>query len=248
MIIHNHLTFSSIYLSNRSTATTCLQLQHVYSYNYSYNEMSGILRQIAQNPTSVHITMSPVPGSIGSSKQILAALQKFGEIATFRNLKVSLPFSLTFVDKWLYREQPREQDKDKAKKGKQYDTSNTSPKHASHAIAIYDTAEAARRAISCRRVTISRPESRIPCTCTIEPSHHNHESSLRRNPYHRTFEIEKDSTYRDLVRSGVPLRELADGRTRSKGFVSRGVTRSVQAENVRWGATSLWGLFEGNTP
>lgn len=80
--------------------------------------------------------------------------------------------------------------------------------------------------------------------CKIEQSHHNHASSLKRNPYHTSFEIEKDSSYRDLLRSGVPLRELADGRTRRKGFVPRGVKRGVQAENERWGATSLWGLYE----
>lgn len=38
--------------------------------------------------TSVHIQMVPSPRRIGETRQILAALQKFGEVTTFRNLKV----------------------------------------------------------------------------------------------------------------------------------------------------------------
>lgn len=215
--------------------------------NQGHKKMSGILKQIAKNPSSVHITMNPVPRSIHESKQILATLQKFGEVATFRNLKVSSPPLRTRI-----------QTRRKSKLNKQYDTSNTSPKHASHAIAIYDNPDAAARAISSESFIISsttatsQPDTPTPtdkpCTvhCTIQQSHHNHLSSLKRNPYHTTFEIEKDSrTYRDLLQSGVPLRELADGRTRRKGFVSGGVKRGVEAENVRWGATSLWGLYRG---
>lgn len=37
----------------------------------------------------VHITTHPVPRNLGDSKLVLAALQKFGEVVTFRNLKVS---------------------------------------------------------------------------------------------------------------------------------------------------------------
>lgn len=52
-------------------------------------KMASTLKQIAKNPASVHITMDPVPRSISDSKRVLAALQKFGEVATFRNLKVT---------------------------------------------------------------------------------------------------------------------------------------------------------------
>lgn len=51
-------------------------------------KMASTLKQIAKNPASVHITMDPVPRSISDSKRVLAALRKFGEVATFRNLKV----------------------------------------------------------------------------------------------------------------------------------------------------------------
>lgn len=67
--------------------------------------MSGILKQIAKNSSSVHITMTPVPRSIGESKQILLALQKFGEVATFRNLKVLPSTSNPLLDTVLWREE-----------------------------------------------------------------------------------------------------------------------------------------------
>lgn len=43
----------------------------------------------------VHITTHPVPRKLGDSKLVLAALQKFGEVVTFRNLKVSPTYQPT---------------------------------------------------------------------------------------------------------------------------------------------------------
>lgn len=48
--------------------------------------MATPLAQLAAK--SVHITAEPVPRSLTESKLILAALQKFGEVVTFRNLWV----------------------------------------------------------------------------------------------------------------------------------------------------------------
>lgn len=44
--------------------------------------------------SQVHISATPPPRSLAESKQIFAALQGFGEIISFRNLKVRNPFCL----------------------------------------------------------------------------------------------------------------------------------------------------------
>ena len=46
----------------------------------------AVLRRLASS--QVHIQMIPTPTKLRESRQVLAALQKFGEITTFRNLKV----------------------------------------------------------------------------------------------------------------------------------------------------------------
>lgn len=38
---------------------------------------------------AVRVTTTPVLKNLGESKLVLAALQKFGEVVTYRNLKVS---------------------------------------------------------------------------------------------------------------------------------------------------------------
>lgn len=52
--------------------------------------MASTLARIA---AQVHITANPSPRNIAESRQILSALQKFGEVITYRNLKVREPSS-----------------------------------------------------------------------------------------------------------------------------------------------------------
>lgn len=47
--------------------------------------MASTLARIA---AQVHITASPNPKNLAESRLILGALQKFGEVITYRNLKV----------------------------------------------------------------------------------------------------------------------------------------------------------------
>ncbi|ODM24007.1 hypothetical protein SI65_01597 [Aspergillus cristatus] len=190
---------------------------------------------------AVYITTDPIPRSLTESKQVLAALQKFGEVVTFRN---------------LWRDS-----------SKQYDAKNSSPAHARHTVAIFETRDAASRAIAASPLTIPLPPAKanvnkttttnIPASnspfstpeqsrprflnCRIQKSHHNHESAVKRNPYHSYFEVDRDTTqYRDLVNSTqIPLRDLAGGFLDKKQGKKR-----ISAENERWGATSLWGVYE----
>lgn len=64
---------------------------------------------------------------------------------------------------------------------------------------------------------------------------------MKRNPYHSYFEVDRDTPqYRDLVNSTqIPLRDLAGGFLDKKQGKKR-----ISAENEKWGATSLWGMYE----
>lgn len=50
---------------------------------------------LARMSAQVHITGLPMPKNLSESKLILAALQKFGEVITYRNLKVQRPLPIT---------------------------------------------------------------------------------------------------------------------------------------------------------
>ncbi|KAJ9299123.1 hypothetical protein DTO271G3_3365 [Paecilomyces variotii] len=192
----------------------------------------------------VHIQTTPAPRNLAESKLILAALQKFGEVVTFRNLK--------------------------------YDTTNTSINLDRATLAIFDTSDAATRAIEASPLTIEIPtpkstsqssppgksaldpwskttspnsSSTTPSprtiTCKIDYSRHSHESAVLRNPYHNSYEILTNSYwYHDLTKStGIPLPELADGLMSRKEHVPLRIKKRFQEENGRMGATSLMGLY-----
>ncbi|KAE8345353.1 hypothetical protein BDV24DRAFT_159707 [Aspergillus arachidicola] len=195
---------------------------------------------------SIHITTTPMPRSLTESKQILSALQKFGEVVTFRNLKYDTtntsqnPTSRSIIAIF------------------------ESPSSASQAIA------ASPLTIPLVKPPPSQPQSQshLPprepgtpspdpwassesatvqshITCTIQPSRHNHESALRRNPFYSLFHVDgKSWQAKDLVRTGIPLRELADVPMARKGHEPFRVKRKVQAENERLGATNLMALYE----
>jgi hypothetical protein len=46
---------------------------------------------LARLAAQVHITAIPGPKTLAESRLVLGALQKFGEVITYRNLKVGLP-------------------------------------------------------------------------------------------------------------------------------------------------------------
>lgn len=50
---------------------------------------------LARMTGQVHITGLPMPKNLSESKLVLAALQKFGEVITYRNLKVRRPLLST---------------------------------------------------------------------------------------------------------------------------------------------------------
>ncbi|KAF3393884.1 hypothetical protein F1880_005012 [Penicillium rolfsii] len=218
--------------------------------------------------SQVHISASPPPRSLAESKQIFAALQGFGEIISFRNLKVSFFPRRSFL--------PYNRDT-QFTTGIQYDIRNDTERERP-LIAMFDTSDAAERAIAASPLTITLPPPTPPAftpnpfaspvspsassapksspassssdpptiTCTLSPSRHNYERSIRRNPFYNMFHIDKTSAiYADMrsEETGTPLAELADVLMRTKGVTFATQRFGTRVHAQRLGADSLMGLW-----
>ncbi|KAL5356362.1 hypothetical protein BJX96DRAFT_171548 [Aspergillus floccosus] len=212
-----------------------LRLQNHHNHN-TFGVMASSLARLASQAHSIHITTTPMPRNLSESKLVLSALQRFGEVVTFRNLK--------------------------------YDPTNTSTKRTRATIAIYESADAAHRALAASPLRIPLPspptstssstsshadthsesksesESDGYLVCDIQPARHNHHLAMRRSPFHGPFRVDRDShVFRDLTASGVPVAALADVSMARKEGVSEAVQRRVRRENERLGGGSLQALY-----
>ncbi|KAJ5363894.1 uncharacterized protein N7496_009607 [Penicillium cataractarum] len=203
------------------------------------------LSTLTRLSSQIHISPNPPPKTLAESRQIFAALQGFGEIISFRNLKYDI----------------------------RNDTDRERP-----LIAMFDSSEAAERAIAASPLTITLPTPTPPAftpnpfasssssstlspspstststptpptiTCTLNPSRHNYERSTRRNPFYSMFTIDKESAiYADMrsEETDTPLAELADVlmRTKSVTFASQRYGARVNAQRI--GADSLMRIWE----
>ncbi|PYH64627.1 uncharacterized protein BO88DRAFT_374031 [Aspergillus vadensis CBS 113365] len=198
--------------------------------------------------SSIHIKTHPAPRSLSESKLILSALQKFGEVVTFRNLKydptntspksahntIAIFESAAAASSAIaaspitipVQSQTQNQSQSQSLEGK-----DESPSHT----ATHPTQSQSQ----------PQPQPQGPTlTCTIQPSRHNHVSAMTRNPYHTFFYVDKGShMYKDLVKSGIPLDYLADGPMRRKAHVPERVKRMLDRDVWRFGGKSLMGLY-----
>jgi hypothetical protein len=76
-----------IHLQTTNSTLTNLQPPHPQTTA----KMASSLARLAAQAHSIHITTTPMPRNLSESKLVLSALQRFGEVVTFRNLKVPLP-------------------------------------------------------------------------------------------------------------------------------------------------------------
>ncbi|KAJ5444365.1 uncharacterized protein N7458_008237 [Penicillium daleae] len=213
------------------------------------------LNTLTRLSSQIHISANPPPRNLAESKQIFAALQGFGEIISFRNLK--------------------------------YDIHNNTDRERP-LLAMFDSSDAAERAIAASPLTITLPEPTAPVftknpfaststssssdpspspspsdspsttssssssnpttiTCTLSPSRHNYERATRRNPFYNMFHIDKKSAiYADMrsEETATPLAELADVLQRTKGvtFASQRFGTRVHAQRI--GADSLTRIWK----
>ncbi|KAJ5245956.1 hypothetical protein N7468_000939 [Penicillium chermesinum] len=217
---------------------------------------------------TVRVRMFPTPSTLGESRQVLAMLQKFGEVATFKNLN--------------------------------YEMSKKSAKKRRPVIAIFDTPEAAQKAVASSPITIplERAPSVLPSsdapragastaspaaeeplpeesvsvpetiTCLIEADEGwPHFAAMRRNPYYLAYKAKKPQTeiYKDMAdpTTGTPLKALRDVLQSNVESMATSAARQdlpaekaarlqkrvrdIRVENQNWGAESLMGLHEGRT-
>lgn len=82
--------------------------------------------------------------------------------------------------------------------------------------------------------------------CAIESSRHNHDRTLTRNPFHTTYEIDKDTPiYADMTsaETAVPLKGLADVLQRPKKPMPAWLKAQTQKSTARMGGHSLMELW-----
>jgi hypothetical protein len=132
-------------------------------------------------------------------------------------------------------------------------------------VAIFETADAANRAIASSPITIPLPPNPISTaiasksdtlkapqprsiTFEIQSSRHNHASALKRSPFYSTYNLSKKDNpiYDDLMseETGIPLKELADTLPSKKYHIGPLVKSNIQEDNRRMGAASLINMWK----
>ncbi|KAJ5601033.1 hypothetical protein N7510_010567 [Penicillium lagena] len=183
----------------------------------------------------VHITTHPVPRKLGDSKLVLAALQKFGEVVTFRNLKYD-----------VFNTNPKKDESILAIFG----TPDAAERAISASPITIPLSPPEKTSLSSLFSSLSTTSSAntppTALTCTISPSYHNHARNLRRNPFHSTYNVyKKNPHYEDLTgkETAIPLRELADVLASKKYYISNAVKEKIAENSKALGAGSLMGLW-----
>ncbi|KAK2801248.1 hypothetical protein FQN50_007808 [Emmonsiellopsis sp. PD_5] len=198
--------------------------------------MSAAMRQVA-NLRQVHIKMVPSPRTIAESQLVLGAMQKFGEVSMFLNLK-NLP-------------------------------ALRSTNSGRAALAIFESVNARNAAVQASPIEIPLPKSsssvspssssprqppynnRSSIFCTIEPSYHNHNTSVMQNPYYNGFDIAKSVDIHDLhqtrVHDGqeyrIPTSQHADCFPRRKRQVPFRIQNKILRSGQELGTSSLMGMW-----
>ncbi|KAA8642330.1 hypothetical protein EYZ11_008354 [Aspergillus tanneri] len=171
---------------------------------------------------SVHVTINPAPRSISESKLVLSALQKYGEVVTFRNLK----YDKTHTSPTASQNTILIYDSPQSAKSAIADTPLSIPIPSSSSPSTSITERPSRvdpwSTSPGSDTPAPRTRPRI-LTCSLQPSRHNHMSALNRNPCYRGFYVQGDSYHAvDLMKTGIPLKELADVPVRWKPAHSKG--------------------------
>ncbi|PLB46670.1 hypothetical protein P170DRAFT_219119 [Aspergillus steynii IBT 23096] len=182
---------------------------------------SPLARHLASQ--SVHLTIHPPPQSLSESKRVLSALQKYGEVVTFRNLK----YDQTNTNPSAPRNTIAVFESPQAAKSAIANSplSIPLPSHSSSSFATTSTSTSPSTSASSSTSTRSKT-----LTCTLQPSRHNHLSALHRNPCYGSFSIEKESYQAtDLRKTGIPVAELADVPVRWKLASGRGRGHTLSA-------------------
>lgn len=238
-------------------SATPIASHHIDTTHTAMANTGSLLTRLS---SQIHITVTPPLNSLGESRQVLAALQKFGEVVTFRNQAVSCIQHHPSLHRSPVADGPH-----------QYDVWNKKHNREKPILAIFESNEAAQRALDASplTVTLSPPAHATPSsfpspsaaaaanpalsapqprevTCFMQLSRHNHARTLKRNPFHSVWYIDKESPiYKDMMshKTAIPIRELADVLQRPKPTRSQQARDSIRETNLRLGAESLMELW-----
>ncbi|KAJ5219293.1 uncharacterized protein N7498_001392 [Penicillium cinerascens] len=179
--------------------------------------------------SQVYIKTFPAPKNLSERRQVLASLQKFGEVTTFLSLKY---------------QSSRTELKNHRPILAIFDSGDAADR-ARAASPITVTLQPDSSANSSSTKAESQPQT---ISCTIEASMHDHDASIQRNPFHGTYgTVSKHGTiWQDMMgpKSRVPLRGLADVLQSSRKHSVHHESRSGEESELFNDVSSLIGLWE----
>ncbi|KAL2813789.1 hypothetical protein BDW59DRAFT_176635 [Aspergillus cavernicola] len=204
-------------------------------------------------PRSIHISTYPATRTLIESKLVLAALQKFGEVVTFRSLRYdttntsSNKIGTTVV---IFESEI-------SASNAVLSSPLLIPLPGSDPSIIPDRAHSPNTATTSTTTTTTphqnptrtddnpTPKPRpTHLTCYIDMSRHNHESALRRNPFFTQFEVDEESAVsKDLIATGIDLPVLADVPAGRKGFLPMRQRKGTHIATTKLGGGSLMTLY-----
>ncbi|KAJ5893381.1 hypothetical protein N7495_005072 [Penicillium taxi] len=205
---------------------------------------------------NVFIKAIPSPRNLHESKHILAALQKFGEVTTFRNLKYDISNGSSNIHRSIITIFASPEAAERAIASSPLTIpfpqpiSLTTPSTAASMSPIVPKKSAFKSSHSVENSQLL-PET---IQLTIEHSRHNHASAITRNPWHsRSHNPDRDDPiFKDMMnkQNELPIKELADvlqstkmyipSRTRSRrlnfslmDIWKRGMDRDVKKQDIK---------------
>ncbi|KAJ0422281.1 hypothetical protein BJY00DRAFT_311341 [Aspergillus carlsbadensis] len=212
---------------------------------------------------SVHITTYPTPRSVMETRAVLAALQRFGEVVTFRNLKYDPTNTAPQKDKTtiaIFDSDDAAQAAISAsplqvpiitKRSSVLPADPHLHPHHSHTHPDPSHPNSSSEPESAFPTQDPKQPTREPKDFTLNlfmrPARHNHTMALRRNPFHTSFSKPdpEGAIHKDLMKAGIEpgLRALADVPAARKEFLPLAQRVSVAEWSERVGAGSLMGLL-----
>ncbi|KAL3454539.1 hypothetical protein BJX65DRAFT_301179 [Aspergillus insuetus] len=205
---------------------------------------------------SVHLTTYPTPRSVMETRAVLAALQRFGEVVTFRNLKYDPTNTAPQKEKTtivIFDSDDAAQAAISAsplqvpinKRSSSVLPADPHPHH-SHSRNHTDSPPESESHTQDPQQTHKDPNE-FTLNLFMRPARHNHTMALRRNPFHTSFSKPdpKGAIHKDLMKTGIEpsLRALADVPAAKKEFLPLAQRESVAEWSERVGAGSLMGLL-----
>ncbi|KAL2841378.1 hypothetical protein BJY01DRAFT_217554 [Aspergillus pseudoustus] len=209
---------------------------------------------------SIHLTTHPPPRSVIETRAVLGALQRFGEVVTFRNLKYDPTCTGSQKDVTTIAIFDSDDAAQAAIKASPLQvpitkrSSNPTDPHHSHSHPHHPDSNNYHSSFLSdshphQDPTPTPQQNQFTLNIFIKPARHNHEAAVRRNPFHTAFSKPdpESAIHKDLVQTGIELRALADVPTAQKEALPDVQRKKIHGWLMKAGAGSLMGLWRNGT-